>query len=494
MSIYRHVAANLAGQFWVALMQLAFVPVYLHYLGREAFGLIGLFVILQNLLVLLDLGLSTLINREMARYQQGMLERASVRQLLRSIELAGGAIALLVLLIGIVSSHWIASHWLTVQSLDITVVTRSLMLIALYGSLRFIESFYKGALLGLQQHNHLNGLQAFFATLRGICSWVLVAFVAADISYFFICQCIVSFLLVLTMIHRTYAVIGTSKDDVKNTVRPLWLHRHFATGMFATTLFSLILTQADKVFLSKIVALAEFGDFMLAHTCATAMMLMVSPLAQSYYPHLTRLYESGDQPALVSAYHQGCQLLTIALFPVALMLIFFAQPLLELWTQNHELSVRIASWVQWLAVGNLFLGLMNMPYMLQLAHGNSRFAAVVNALIVIIQLPLLYILIPRYGADAVAWVWLGVTSIYMLIVVPTMHRKILPGQLRQWYLIDVGKPAAAALVIGFLLYASVPISSTWWIALLELIGIYLLMLIAAMSTAPQFLRQLKRLR
>jgi hypothetical protein len=49
-------------------MSLAFVPLYIKYLGIEAYGLIGIFVMLQAWLTLLDMGA---LGREMARFTGG---------------------------------------------------------------------------------------------------------------------------------------------------------------------------------------------------------------------------------------------------------------------------------------------------------------------------------------------------------------------------------------------------------------------------------------
>ena len=54
----RNLIANYLGQGWTALMGLAFVPLYIQYLGIEAYGLIGLFAVLQAWLALLDMGLT----------------------------------------------------------------------------------------------------------------------------------------------------------------------------------------------------------------------------------------------------------------------------------------------------------------------------------------------------------------------------------------------------------------------------------------------------
>ena len=59
----RNLLASFAARVWVAAISLAFVPIYLHAMGVEAYGLVGLYVALQSLLTLLELGLGTALNR-----------------------------------------------------------------------------------------------------------------------------------------------------------------------------------------------------------------------------------------------------------------------------------------------------------------------------------------------------------------------------------------------------------------------------------------------
>ena len=54
-STKRNIIANYLGSAWNALMGLAFIPLYIHYLGIEAYGLIGVFILLQAWMVLLDM-------------------------------------------------------------------------------------------------------------------------------------------------------------------------------------------------------------------------------------------------------------------------------------------------------------------------------------------------------------------------------------------------------------------------------------------------------
>ena len=95
MSLRKNVVANFVGQGWRAIMSLVFLPLYIDYLGMEAFGLIGIFVMLQAWLRLVDLGMRPAVLREMARFTGGEHDAESIRDLLRSIEIvaAGAAVA-----------------------------------------------------------------------------------------------------------------------------------------------------------------------------------------------------------------------------------------------------------------------------------------------------------------------------------------------------------------------------------------------------------------
>ena len=89
VSLKKNVVANFLGQGWRALMGLVFIPLYIKYLGIEAYGLIGIFALLQAWLALLDMGMRPALGREMARFTSGAHNAQSIRDLLRTIEVIG---------------------------------------------------------------------------------------------------------------------------------------------------------------------------------------------------------------------------------------------------------------------------------------------------------------------------------------------------------------------------------------------------------------------
>lgn len=483
MALKKNIVANYLGQGWVALMQLAFIPLYIRYLGMEAYGLIGIFAILQAGLVLLDIGMTPTLNREMARFTAGAHTPQSIRELLHSLEMICVGLAFVIAISVWLASSWFSQHWLRAEQLPLDTVSEAITIMGLVAALRFVESIYRGAILGLQTQVWLNVVIAILATARGLGAVGILVWLSPTIEAFFLwqgCISLVSVIVLALRVHRTLPVAAQPVHFSMQALSGVW---NFAQGMIATTFLSLLLTQVDKILLSRLLNLEEFGAYILAATVASALSLLVGPLAQGYYPRFTELLTRNDEPGLITAYHQGSQLMTVMLVPVAMILIFHGETVLYLWTGNAELARNSASLVALLALGTTFLGLMNIPYMLQLAYGWSTFAAKVNAVIVAVLIPVLFWATPRYGAIGAAWVWVAITSSYIFLVIPIMHRRLLPKEKWEWYWRDNAIPVMASACVA---YAGTWLSSVGHSKLEQfgwLIAIGLMSFVAALFSA-----------
>ena len=94
--IKKNIAANFAGSIWSAIMGLIFVPLYIKFIGIESWGLIGIFATLQIIFGLLDMGLSTTLNREMARLSVLSGKEQDMRNLVRTLEMIYWCVAVFV--------------------------------------------------------------------------------------------------------------------------------------------------------------------------------------------------------------------------------------------------------------------------------------------------------------------------------------------------------------------------------------------------------------
>jgi O-antigen/teichoic acid export membrane protein len=444
LSLKKNVIANFLGQGWTALIGLAFIPLYVKYLGVEAYGLIGVYAMLQAWLSLLDMGMTPTLNREMARYTAGAHTAQSIRNLLRSLEIICFSIAVLCGSLMWAASEWLASDWLQASKLPIETVAQAVAIMGGVAALRFVEGIYRGTILGLQKQVFFNVVNSTFATLRAVGAVAVLAYGSPTIEAYFLWQGVVSVMSVLTLGFVAYGYLPKTSVPSKfsrNALMEVW---HFAGGMMATTFLALLLTQVDKVMLSKLLSLETFGYYTLAATVAAAITLLISPITQAFYPRFTELVVKGDTQELIHTYHRSAQLVTVLAAPPALMLIFFNENILLIWLGNSVLAHEISPLLALLALGTLLNVLMHIPYMLTLANGWSGFAFWVNLVAVAVLVPAIYWVTPRYGAMGAAWVLVLLNVGYVFIGIHFMHRHLLLMEKWRWYMQDIFAPILAA--------------------------------------------------
>ncbi|MFH1635961.1 MAG: oligosaccharide flippase family protein, partial [Chloroflexota bacterium] len=453
----KNVIANYLGQGWNALMGLAFVPLYIRYLGVESYGLIGIFALLQAWLALLDMGMTPTLSREMARFTGGAHEAQSIRDLLRSIEIIGFAIAIVIALGIWAASGWLASDWLRAEKLPVGVVAQAFTIMGVVTALRFIENIYRSSIVGLQRQVLLNIISSVMATMRGLGSVGILIWVSTTIKAFFIWQGILSIITVglcAAVLYRTLPV--AEHHAARFSLTALKEIRHFAVGMMTINFLALLLTQVDKILLSRLLTLEAFGYYALAGTVANALYMLPGPVATAFYPRFTELVAQDDVAALIAAYHKGAQLVTVLMGTAAIMLIVFGDVVMTLWTANPELSRQVAPLVAVLSLGTLLHGLMWIPYQTQLAYGWTSLPLKVNIFAVAVIVPALLWATPKYGAIGAACVWVGLNVGYVTITIYFMHRRLLPTEKWRWYWQDVAMPLIAATATAVLLHWATP--------------------------------------
>jgi len=442
----RNLVANYLGQGWASFSTFIFVPVYIHYLGLEAYGLIGFFAMLQAWFTLLDAGLGPALGREMARFTGGQHTNESIRDLLRSIETISFVVAVALTLAFWFGSDWIARAWLSTENMPITTVSNSLALMGLVAAIRVIEGVYRSALLGLQKQVLFNYLLVLTSTLKSVGAVIVVSLVNPSVELFFIWQAVASILAVCLLAFFSRRSLPQSNRITQfswNEIQKVWA---YAKGMLAITLLSLLLMQIDKLVLSSTLPLAQFGVYSLAATVAMAILVLVTPISQAWFPRLSQLHFMNDETQLRSTFHSGAQLISVILGSAAIVLFLFAERVLTLWTQNPELSEKAAPLLAVLLVGNLLNGLMWMPYQAQLAHGWTSLSVKINFIAVIVLTPATVWIAHSYGPLEVCLVWVLLNLVYLSVGGKLTFNKILRGEYRTWIYDDMAKPILTALI------------------------------------------------
>jgi O-antigen/teichoic acid export membrane protein len=486
----RNLVAGFVGQGWVALMGLVFVPFYIRYLGIEAYGVIGLYAVLQAALMLLDFGMTPTLSREIARFTGGEGNVVAIRDLLRSIEVAAVLVAVVIIIVVWLSSGWLSTSWLRSKELSATVVAQSIGIMGLVCALRLVEGIYRGCIIGLQRQILLNVVTGLIATLRGVGAVTILAWVSPTIQAFFVWQGIISGVTVVVLAANTYRLLPRSERSGRFSLGAWRRVQRFAGGMFSITVLDLMLTQIDKILLSRLLTLADYGYYTLAALAASALYTLIYPITQAWFPRLSQLHAANDTAAFARVYHQGSQLVSVGAGSAAVLLIVFSHVALSLWTRDTALAEHTSRILRLLLLGNLLNGLMNMPYQAQLAHRWIGLTLRTNCVATLSMVPAIFWATPRYGLQGAGWAWVCLNAGYVLITTHFMYRRILVTEKWIWYREDILYPLLAAAFVALCLRQILVVfpvgSMAYWATLL--LG-SLFTFVAAGVAAPMVRRQ-----
>jgi O-antigen/teichoic acid export membrane protein len=430
-------------------------------MGVEAYGIVGVFTSLMAMLVVLDLGMSQAMNREMARVSGAGDRKNRLADTARTLEviywgialLVGGAVALL--------ANVIVYEWLNPVKLSRDTLIEAFWVMAVVIGLRWPVAIYVGGLNGLQRQVSVNCLLALFATLQGAGALLVLWFIEPSVRAFFVWQAMVALLQVLSLrvvLWRCLKAqeLGSFRISV---LRRIW---RFASGMTGIGIVSIVLMQLDKVLLSKLLSLTDFGYYTFAVTVAGAVSRIVGPVFTAYAPRLTELVAKNDTDWLKKSFHQGSQLMAVAVFPTSLVLAFFSTEVLSLWTGNALLVTNTSKLISLLVIGNALNGLMHMPYALQLAYGWTKLAFYQNVVAVIVMVPAMYWAVMQWGAIGAAGIGVLLNAGYLVITPHIMHRRLLSKEKWNWYWRDVCRPLLASLLVIVLFWVFLPTGLSIW--------------------------------
>jgi len=470
-------------------MSLAFIPYYIKFLGIEAYGLIGLFALLLICFTFLDMGIAPTVNREMAKYTASANSIQYIRDLLHTLEIIIFSIAVSIVLILYFSSDWVSTYWVHPKSLELNVISKSIVLMSFVIGLRFIESLYRSSLLGLQRQVQLSASLAFFATLRSLGAVLVLAFISNSILAYFIWQIVVSIISVIAFSFLVRSAIPTSAAAPKFSKETLYALKNFASAMMLISFLALLLTQIDKIVLSKMISLEQFGYYTFAAAIAAGLFQLVSPITQAYYPMLTSMVSKGQTVELVKAYHNGAKIIVIGITPIALILIFFGEEIIYMWTKDRLLATNSYPILKLLAIGNLLNCLMQMPYMLQLANGSTKWALNVSIAATLVSVPATIGAALIFGSIGAAWIWILVNIVYIFISIHFIKEKVFIKEKWHWYISDLFLPLGLIGGIFFIFIATFPLGIS---GVVDLIGYVLVFLVIEVILIGTFFRSVTK--
>jgi O-antigen/teichoic acid export membrane protein len=447
--IRKNIAANIIGRAWGFISVYLFVPLYIKFLGIEAYGLVGFYSTLLGVLVFADMGFTATLNREMARLSVREDSVGEMRDLLRTYESTYFCISSALAIVIWFLAPLIAEHWLRANVLQPHEIATAIRLMGIAIAFQLPTGLYIGGLMGLEKQVQSNSIQIAWGVFRGLGAVLVLWLYSPTIIAFALWQMISNVIYCFSARFSLWRVLSFS--PIQSPPHFKWQVFHttwrYAAGMCGMAIISTLLTQTDKLAVSKMLSLEMLGYYSLASALASVPLMLASPIATAVFPRLTGLIASEDRNGLILLYHRTCELVAVAIIPAGLTFAIFAGEFILAWTGSTITAQRAGLVSSLLLGGQLIQSITVVPYYLALAHGNIKLNLQIGVASVVLITPLLIYLIMKYGVAGAGFSWLILNICTLPPYMYFLHRRFLPGEFGRWCLQGVGRPLLAAVPV-----------------------------------------------
>lgn len=430
-------------QIYIVASNIVALPLYIKFLGVELYGLVGFFILLQSMLALLDIGLTTTLARETAKLKAGVNNSIEYMQVYASVGLIFVFLACVGCSIIYFSAELIAERWLATEYLENDEVINSIQIMAFCIGFRFIGSLQKSVIIGNELIVWNSVFNIISITFKNGVVFLMLFILGAEAKVFFGFQL---FVAISELIILTIKSVSLLPKQNKNQITKIRLAISPIKPLLAFTLSSalssslwIIVTQSDKILMSNFLTLKDFGYFTLAISISSTISLISSPVNATMAPRLTILLSNGNIEEFKLMYKKATQLVAVLAGSISIFLVFFSENIVYLWIGNKDLVDNVAPLVSLYAIGYGVAALGSLPYLVQYSHGNLKLHMLGTIFFLVIMVLSLYLLTSRYQALGAGYSWILTNLLYFLIWPFLIHRKFIPNFHSFWILNDIFK-------------------------------------------------------
>lgn len=411
MPLKQNILANYLGTGVAAMAPLLALPFYLMALGPKQFGLIAFIVMLQALLGLVDAGMSQALVREFAlRANHTEAGRLRSSALLFGFERIYWAFAIVAGLIAVLLADVIASHWLKLDGLPVELGRHAVYGAAVIFACQFPGSVYRSVLVGAQAQVALNVLVLCSAVVRHG-GGVVIVLIWPTLHAYLMWQALIALLETLVRGYFAWKTVGVARGQTTWRASELYPIVGSVAGMSGAVWLGALTMQMDKIILSRMTTIEQFGYYTIASTIGMGALQLIYPLVQAVLPRAIQLKE--ERIALRDLYMNLLKMIAIVVATGGLLFVNAGEWLLKVWLGSSAPVESIYSVLAVILIGTLLNAFYNIGYVNWIVHEKIHRIFQINAMSFLLSLVLLPTLIASHGVigAAVGWLTMNVVGL-----------------------------------------------------------------------------------
>ncbi len=438
--------ANVLGKLWGFFSVYAFTPIFLHLLGAESFGLITVYTTALAAVVIFDLGLSSVLQRELPRLKH---DEVLSRNLIALSLIIGYSIAFTLTTVCLLQIESIANHLLPNPTVNIENYSHAVALLLVAVFIQIPTSIYIATLMAREKQVLANKLLFLQGVARTVPAIGALHLYESTIYSYSITQ-VGAAALTLFLCHRSVATREAPNTRILLTreAKELFVsNRNFQAGTVALSFLSVASTQIDKIFVTGVLGTKLLGFYAISSTIALLPLTLGIPVAMAFYPRLIAASAHKKINDFRFLYRTATGTISVIVFPVSAITVLAPDHVLNIWGIKSDVVAATTSATSILSIAQLLQATTIIPYYVCLCYGNVL-PSIITSIIFISALILQYTLLsPLVSIEGISYAFLWATAItipgYMLWV----HRLHMREQFTYWLTHGVFTPTILSFSI-----------------------------------------------
>lgn len=429
--VSRNIVYNGLGQGLSVLLGFVAVRFVFRRLGGDALGLIYFSLAVSVALsVAVQLGICQSAVREVASHQGNRPEY--IKSFIRTSSTLYWIAYLTLAIVAYTAAPYLVHHWVKLNSLDALTAIKIMRILTVGALVALPGGLYRALLVGLQHMGLTNLIDVAAKALQqaGIFLILLIHGNLFHVAYW-IAGCmgvqIAVYWVVCTHFFSVRALLlpGFSLAVVKENIG-------YASGLMTITLCSWMVSEIDKVVVSKLLPLALLGLYTFTRGVVNQGALLTGAISNAIFPHFSALHGAGKTAELRNAYDKIQDLICFGTVPV-----FAAVPFAAIPVFSRVFDLRSAHLLllpaTFLCVGTYMNGTLMSPYIVSLAVGRPDITARQNVLALFIVPPVSAMAIYWFGLNGAGFSWVLYHIYAYSYGLPRICRECLGIAPRIWY-------------------------------------------------------------
>ncbi len=391
---------NILAQVFLTFVSIVFIPILIHKVGEEGFGIILLSWTIIGYFNSLDLGIGRAVSHYVSRFRV-LNKKIEIYGLIWSALLISLLWGSFIVINVFIFSKSIANLLFKLSLSSYNEVENVLKLIAFGSIFILIQSVLRANLMSFQRFDYINLIQSIAALLQWFASLILAylgfgVFTIVSVTVLIrALSTVVFFIFVKAVSRDIFKYIFVSKASIVELIK-------FGVWIGISQFVSFILIYADRFFISSIISTRMATYFIIPSEITTRILFLIpGSLTLTLFPALTeRILIDINQAYIL--YMRSLRYIYVLMYPLTLTLFFVAPEVLELWL-GKDFAAHSSLVFKVLLIGLFINSISQIPLTMIQSMGRPDIITKLQVFEFIIYVPLCILLVYKFGINGAAF-------------------------------------------------------------------------------------------